>query len=232
MWPRVEGALRYQEQLRQSERTEVHRTADNAAIYGLLPASISHEGYSEKPMHSYWDDFWALKGYEGAIALASALDHRATAGHLEASREEFRRDLAASLRWTTTAHRISYLPGSAELGDFDPASSTIAFAPAGDIGVLPKELIQPTYERYWREFTARRDGGETWDAYTPYEIRTVGTFVRLGWRERAHELLSFFLSGRRPAAWHQWAEVIGREPRSPRFIGDMPHGWVASDFIR
>jgi hypothetical protein len=37
---------------------------------------------------------------------------------------------------------------------------------------------------------------------------------------------------RRPSAWNQWAEVVGREPRAPRFIGDMPHGWVASDFIR
>jgi len=60
----------------------------------------------------------------------------------------------------------------------------------------------------------------------------VGTFVRLGWRERAHELLDFFLAGRRPLAWNQWPEVIGRDPRQPRFVGDMPHGWVASDFIR
>jgi hypothetical protein len=60
----------------------------------------------------------------------------------------------------------------------------------------------------------------------------VGTFVRLGWRDRAHELLDFFLDSRRPAGWNQWAEVVGREPRRPRFIGDMPHTWVASDFIR
>jgi hypothetical protein len=26
-------------------------------FYGLLPASISHEGYSAKPMHSHWDNF-------------------------------------------------------------------------------------------------------------------------------------------------------------------------------
>jgi hypothetical protein len=40
------------------------------------------------------------------------------------------------------------------------------------------------------------------------------------------------MNDRRPLAWNQWAEVVGREPREPRFIGDMPHGWVASDFIR
>jgi hypothetical protein len=26
--------------------------------------------------------------------------------------------------------------------------------------------------------------------------------------------------------------VVGREPREPRFIGDMPHAWIASDYIR
>jgi hypothetical protein len=40
------------------------------------------------------------------------------------------------------------------------------------------------------------------------------------------------MADRRPAAWNQWPEVIGRDPRQPRFVGDMPHGWVASDFIR
>ena len=39
-------------------------------------------------------------------------------------------------------------------------------------------------------------------------------------------------NGRRPAAWNQWPEVVGRDPKQPRFVGDLPHGWVASDFIR
>ena len=60
----------------------------------------------------------------------------------------------------------------------------------------------------------------------------MSAFVRLGWRERAHELLDFFMAGRRPAAWNQWPEVVGRDPRKPRFVGDMPHAWVASDYIR
>jgi hypothetical protein len=183
-------------------------------------------------MHSYWDDFWALKGYNGAIAIATALRRRDAASRLEMQREEFRIDLAASLRHATAAHAIAYLPGSAELGDFDPTSSTIAIAPAGELHRLPADLILATYERYWREFVDRRDGRTAWEDYTPYEIRTVGSFVRLGWRDRAHELLAFFLAGRRPPAWNQWPEVVGRDPRQPRFVGDLPHGWVASDFIR
>jgi len=56
--------------------------------------------------------------------------------------------------------------------------------------------------------------------------------VRLGWRERAVAALRYFMADRKPPAWNQWPEVIGREPRVARFVGDLPHGWVASDFLR
>ena len=232
MWPHVAAAARYLDAQRRSERTDANRAPAMRSYYGILPASISHEGYSAKPMHSYWDDFWALKGYDGAIDVATALGHDGQTNQLRAERNDFRRDLAASLRSTTAAHGIPYLPGSAELGDFDPTSTSIAFAPRGDIDALPPDLIRPTFERYWGEFTDRRDGRTAWEAYTPYELRIAGTFVRLGWRDRAQALLAYFLADRRPLAWNQWAEVMGRDPSHPRFVGDMPHGWIASDFIR
>ena len=232
MWPHVRSAMHYLDDLRATERTSPHWADSKAALYGLLPASISHEGYAAKPMHSYWDDFWALKGYAAAIRIATALGEADQAVAWRHQLDEFEGDVAASLLAATSQHRIDYLPGAAELGDFDPASSTIAFAPGGDLRAVPKQLIGPTFERYWREFVDRRDGRRAWEDYTPYELRMVGTFVRLGWRERAHELLAFFMADRRPAAWNQWAEVVGRDPRAPRFVGDMPHAWIASDFIR
>ena len=104
--------------------------------------------------------------------------------------------------------------------------------PGGRAERLPRRELA----RDLREVLARSSGAAAmdspWDAYTPYEIRTVGAFVRLGWRERAHELLDFFFADRRPAGWNQWAEVVWREPRAPRFIGDMPHAWVGADYIR
>ena len=82
-------------------------------------------------------------------------------------------------------HRIDYLPGSAELGDFDATSTTIALAPGGEQGRLPQEALDATFQRYWNEFVARRDGKREWKDYTPYEWRNVAAFVRLGWRDRA-----------------------------------------------
>jgi hypothetical protein len=219
LWPHVAGAAAYMEQQRQLERGAANQSLARKHLFGLLPPSISHEGYSAKPMHSYWDDFWGLRGYRDAAMLAGALGKAEDEKNLKAQGDEFERELLASLRRTAQVHHIDYLAGAADLGDFDATSTTIA-------------LLHGTFERYWREFVARRDGGLAWKDYTPYELRNVSAFVRLGWRGRAHELLDFFMHDRRPAAWNGWAEVVGRLPREPRFVGDMPHGWISSDYIR
>ena len=232
MWPRVQAAAGYMEAQRQSGRGPANRSAPNLALFGLLPASISHEGYSAKPMHSYWDDFWGLRGYRDAALMAGALGKAPEAATLAAQGDEFQRELFASLRLSAAGHKVGYLPGAAELGDFDATSTTIALSPGGLQERLPQDLLMGTFEHYWRQFAARRDGKLAWNDYTPYELRNVAAFVRLGWRERAHELLDFFLRDRRPLAWNQWAEVVGREVRAPRFVGDMPHGWISSDYIR
>jgi hypothetical protein len=196
-----------------------------------MPPSISHEGYSDKPAYSYWDDFWALIGLEDAAELAEVLGQH-EAGELARARDEFRHDLMASLRESARQHRVDYLPGSADRGDFDATSTTIALSPGRAQAELPGDQLHATFERYFREFEARRDGKRNWKDYTPYELRVVASFVRLGMRERAHELLSFFFRDQRPPGWNQWAEVVRRLPREQDFIGDMPHAWISSDFIR
>lgn len=231
MWPAVVKAVEYMDKLRLSERTPENQKGDRAAFYGLMPASISHEGYSAKPMHSYWDDFWALGGYEASIRIARALKEKKQMSVFIESRDQFRSDLYRSLNTAMRMHKIDYLPGAAELGDFDATSTTIALAPVGETQMLPPFELNATFERYWKQFVERRTD-TTWDAYTPYEWRNLGAFIRLRWRDRAQQLIEFFMNNRRPKEWNQWAEVVGRDPRKSRFIGDMPHGWVASDYGR
>ena len=93
-------------------------------------------------------------------------------------------------------------------------------------------MLQGSFERYWTNFVARRDGAPNWDDYTPYELRTVGSMLRMGQPDRAHDALKFFFADQRPKGWNQWAEVVGRDARQPRFVGDMPHAWISSDYIR
>jgi len=231
-WPTVQRAIAYMDRLRESERGATNQAAERRALYGLMPASISHEGYSAKPMHSYWDDFWALQGYDDAVLLAKARGDDAEALRIAQSRDAFRGDLKASIDLSVRKHRIDYLPGAAELGDFDATSTTIALSPGDGQTWLPPALLEATFERYWQGFVDRRDGKRAWEDYTPYELRTIASFVRLGWRDRIGQLLTFFFADRRPAAWNQWAEVVGRDARKPRFVGDMPHAWIASDYLR
>jgi hypothetical protein len=232
LWPHVLRAVAYIDSLRHTHKTPEYQTDTARMYYGLLPPSISHEGYSARPMHSYWDDFFALKGLVDAADLAGALGRLEEQRRIAAIRDDFRRDLLASIRLSMARHRVDYIPGAADLGDFDATSTTIAIAPAGELANLPDTALLRTFEKYYENFRVRRDGRMEWEAYTPYELRVVGTFVRLGWKARAHELLDFFFAGQRPAAWRQWAEVVWKDSLAPKFIGDMPHAWVASDYVR
>lgn len=129
-------------------------------------------------------------------------------------------------------HGITYLPGSVELGDFDATSTTTLLAPGGETARLPRAALDTTFSRYYRAARARSGTDSVWKDYTPYEWRTVGSLLRLGRKTEALTLLTQFMGDRRPTAWQQWAEVVWRAARAPRFIGDMPHTWVGSDFIR
>lgn len=232
MWPHVTGAVRYIDSLRQSRRTDEYRTPDKQHFFGLLPPSISHEGYSAKPMHSYWDNAFAYRGLADAAAMAGVLGKSDTAATYASMRDEFQRELVQSLERTMAVHKIDFLPGAADLGDFDATSTTVSVTPGGLLGILPDAALRNTFERYWKETTDRRDDKREWDAYTPYELRTVGTILRLGQRDRALALMDMFLKDQEPMAWNQWPEVVFHDRRAPKFIGDSPHTWVGSDFLR
>jgi hypothetical protein len=71
-----------------------------------------------------------------------------------------------------------------------------------------------------------------WVDYTPYELRIVGSLVMLGQRERAVQALEWYLKDQHPQGWHHWAEIVHRDRSAGKWIGDMPHTWCGSDFIR
>ncbi|MDO8501874.1 MAG: hypothetical protein Q7S20_08515 [Gemmatimonadaceae bacterium] len=230
-WPNVSRAFAFMDSLRLSLTTGEYRSGDKRVFFGLMPQSISHEGYSAKPMHSYWDDFFALRGFKDAAEIAKTLG-KPEATRYAAVRDDFRKDFYASIRLSMVQHRIDYIPGAAELGDFDATSTTIAVNPADELAYLPQPALTRTFLKYYENFLTRRDDANSWEIYTPYEWRVVGTFLRMGYRSEPHEIADFLFQYQRPKAWHQWAEVVWRDSLTPNFIGDMPHTWVGSDFIR
>ena len=182
-------------------------------------------------MHSYWDSFFVMKGLKDATTIAEILGEKELAEKFARIRDEYRRDLYNSMRLAMKIKGIDYIPGCVELGDFDATSTTVGLFPCGEQGNIPEPQLSNTFKKYYEFFKNRRDGKKEWEAYTPYELRTVGTFVHMGEAEKAHELLDFFFADKRPRAWNQWAEVVWKDPDNPKFIGDMPHTWVGSDFV-
>lgn len=233
MNPYVLKAVGYIESLIAERSTDHYRLGNDSvrAHYGIVPESISHEGYSEKPMHSYWDNFFIVKGLKDAAEIQRLLGRKADFEHIAAVRDTFTVNLYNSIRLAMQVRNIDYLPGCVELGDFDATSTTVALTPCNEYQHLPKPQVYNTFDKYYEFFKNRRDGKLNWVNYTPYENRLIGSFVFLDQPERAHELVDFFLADRRPQGWNHWAEVVWKNYREPRFIGDMPHTWVGSDFI-
>lgn len=232
-WPALSRVAAHLDSLRSSRRSAQYRAPDSLIVFGLLPPSISHEGYSAKPAYSYWDDWWGVRGLDDAGLLARVAGDAGGAARYTAAGREMRRDVVASLERSMTLHHLRALPGAAELGDLDPTSSTMALEPAQALADLPRSAVEATFDSAWATLERRRAPGvPSWEVFVPYEWRDVGAFIRLGQPERARAYAAWLLGMRRPAAWNQWSEAVWRDARTPKFIGDMPHGWVASDFMR
>jgi len=198
---------------------------------GLLPISVSHEGYLAQPVHSYWDDFWALGGLRDAVDLARMLGKVDIGGRWQALVTRFAAAVFASIERTRELRNLSYIPGSIEWADFDPTSTANAIAFLDMLDGLNRGAVEQTFDRYLYDWRRKRSGALEWQNYTPYEIRIIGAFVRLGRRDAALELLRFFLADRRPVPWNQWPEIAWRDPRAPAHLGDLPHTWIAAEYV-
>jgi hypothetical protein len=229
--PHVSTAADYLITLRRQRMTEDYKTGERAACFGLLPESASHEGYLAHPVHSYWDDFWGVRGLEAAADLAETAGHSEDASRWRSEAADFQANLLASLQKVITARKLNYVPGSVEWADFDPTATANAIAMLDFAGVLPSGPLNATLESYLNGHRAKHGGGMPWNNYSAYEIRIIGAFVRLGNRKVANELLEFFLSDRRPAEWNQWPEITWHDQRSPGHLGDVPHTWIAAEYI-
>ncbi|MEY5012741.1 MAG: hypothetical protein RLZ22_695 [Verrucomicrobiota bacterium] len=217
--------------LRRQRMSEHYRNGELAACFGLLPESASHEGYLAHPVHSYWDDFWAVRGLQAAAELAKKISRDEQARLWKKEADEFLQDLIRSIESVIATRNLNYIPGSVEWADFDPTATANAVAQLDFADALPQGPLQKTFETYLTGFRRRQDPKYPWTNYSAYEIRIIGALVRLGKRAEANELLDFFLADRRPREWNQWPEISWRDPRSPGHLGDLPHTWIAAEYV-
>jgi len=231
--PAVTAAMRFLQELRERTLRPGYMGTHPAPerFRGILAPSISHEGYST-PTHSYWDDFYGIKGWHDGAWLADALGDAQTATWAREQGRLLSDSVAASLRATIAWKGIDFIPSSADLGDSDPTSVSIALDPTGARHVLPERELRATFDRYLAVQFGERSGADALWAYTPYELRNVLTFVHLDRPADAQTVLQGLLADRRPRAWQMWPEVVHSRPRYPGYIGDMPHTWIGAEYAR
>ncbi len=198
---------------------------------GLLPISVSHEGYLSQPVHAFWDDFWALRGLGDATRLARARGLSARADRWEDLRTRLDAAVWRAIGETCSKHGLSFLPGSMEWADFDPTATANAVALLDVPPGMDRAMLDRTFDQYMNDWRAKRAGTVSSANYTAYEIRIIGALVRMGRRADALELLRFFLAERRPLDWNQWPEITWKDARAPAHIGDVPHTWIASEYV-
>lgn len=198
---------------------------------GLLPISVSHEGYLSQPVHAFWDDFWALRALGDATRLARAKGLSSRADQWEALRVRLDTALWRAIGETCAKHGLSFMPGSMEWADFDPTATANAVALLDVPPGMDRTLLERTFDQYMKDWRAKRAGTVGSANYTAYEIRIIGALVRLGRRADALELLHFFLAERRPREWNQWPEITWKDARAPAHIGDVPHTWIAAEYV-
>ncbi|MDY0148936.1 MAG: hypothetical protein RBT03_02475 [Kiritimatiellia bacterium] len=230
MFPRVIKALEFLQHLRRKRLTPDYRDAapEKRIFYGLLPESTSHEGYDMK--HSYWDDFWGLKGWEDGIAMAKIMGRTDLLPWMENELADFQTCVYDSIELVFEVKDIHYIPGCAELGDIDPTSTAAALTYCNQVEHMPQKQLLHTFDQFYQDLESRFKPGATY-RITPYEVRSILAYLRLGQKGRALRLLRFSLANRRPMAWQHLAEVVHSDVRFPTYIGDMPHTWVGAELI-
>jgi hypothetical protein len=229
LWPVIRRAASFIETLC-GEESQASRSG-SSPTQGLLPESASHEGYLAQPVHSYWDDFWGIRGLKDAAAAADELGFSDDAERFRRAANLLGEATQASIRNLIRAKGLTYVPGSFEWADFDPTATANALTLFADTAGLPDRQLLAMFRQFVDDSRQRRRGDAPWKNYSAYEIRIVGALVRLGWRDEAQEFLEFYLSDRRPRAWNQWPEISWRDPRSPGHLGDIPHTWIGAEYM-
>jgi hypothetical protein len=230
--PIVARVVDYMKGLRRSTMVGSDTPGYKREFYGLFPLSVSHEGYFPPPgVHSYWDDFWGLRGLKDAQEMAKILGDEKLAGDIGKEIVDFRKSVQDSISLVQELNNINYIPGCAERGDFDAPSAAIAVWPTEEAAYLPAEDVYNTFGIFWSDqFAPTLKTAGNW-SYSSYALRIAQVFVFFNQRDKAVKMLEQYLQLKRPQAWNQWAEGTLADDRKPWFVGDLPHSWVAAIYI-
>lgn len=233
-YPAILRGVRYLAKLRATRLTSTYRTGtpDQRAVYGILPPSESAEDIGDAEWHHYWDDFWGIRGWRDAADAALRLGKKSDAAECAREGDALEASTRASITSVMRLAKIDYIPNGPE--DVEESSMARGTGPA----VWPCEVLDPadplvrrSFDVYWDKWIGPQHGGflhhdEIWG----YGTELALCYVLLGERDRAVEMLDWYLGHQSAPGVYAWAESF--DPVTGRFVGgDMPHAWVGADYM-
>jgi hypothetical protein len=235
---RVNEAVQYIEHMRAlgsgpDARAKNEAAAKNASVpveafTGLVPPSAWN---GDAATYAYADDWYAIHGLKASVEVAVGMRNYVVAGIWAKNLDRCTEDLKNSLKKTMAAHGISHIPGSVERGEFDAVSAALAIWPAQAEAIIAPEAITATFDRAWRELEAKMTGKVEAAPITADHVRLANAFVRLGRREHAIDILTWFVGRQRPIGWRQWSSTLLASDRDPTFTGDEVNSAAAAEFV-
>ena len=194
-------AADYTDELREQRLTSEYESGDKLLFRGLLPESISHEGYSSNPVHSYWDDFFALRGLQATPPFLAGVVRRRRAGRaLRGARATPCATISAprsSGPWRSTASTTSRAPRISATSTRPRRRSPSRRTQRAGLSCRRRHCARPSSATTRTSRTAADDRID-WEAYTAYEVRNVEALLDA--RPTGARLRGVAASARRSAA--------------------------------
>lgn len=231
VYPSIRRAAQFQEEQLAAARQPA---LAGTPFYGILPPGESAEDLYDATWHHYWDDFWALAGFQQAASAAQMLGYPAEASRLSAEEAALRTDVLNSVVAGAKTDQPPYIPNGPE------DINTTAMARSGTPAIWPVEVLDPRSSLVRHSFDVyderaiqpyggayRHYGNDDW----PYAgLDLAHAFYRLGMVDRAWQILDWTMSHQSAPNLYAWAEAIDPD-RFTVISGDLPHSWMAAELV-
>lgn len=219
-WHQIENAVEFLDSLQ------------NAPSDGILPESWAAEDLGSENWHHFWDDFWAIRGLQDAAWMAGKISKPEVAHDYYQKAMKLKKNTFYLIKRLQNSHNIQWIPNGPEdlYGSSMARGSSPAVWPGG---IYPDEndLIQRSFDYYWQKWIAPYNGAYYHQGgYWPYAFELGTCYLLLDHPERTQTILRWHLEHQTFPGVYSWGEKL--DSSTVKFAaGDMPHGWVAADYI-
>lgn len=200
--------------------------------YGILPPSWSAEDLGSPEWHHFWDDFWCMIGLRNALNLAKAGGFYDDAERIGIIYKKLDENLWALIKDLIEEKGIKWIPnGPEDLHGSSMARGTSPLIYPGLMSYYDLDIVKVSFDYYWEKWVSSYNGaylhqGKFW----LYAFELADCYARLGQSDRFLKIIQWHIDNQTFPGVYAWGEQLNEETFNLE-AGDMPHAWVAADFV-